>query len=237
MEKNKTSNYLKYAIGEIVLVVIGILIALQINNWNEDRKAKKMANTNFFNLLTSLQQDSIAAQRTLKYNAIGLEALRKIIPLEINESLLELNQEELNTYLYQLSLSSRSFIPNSGIYNLLTSSNGFDLIKSDKIKSLLINLYDYKYKSYEITDTPIDEKFQQQLGSIMKEKMGWVVEYTPELSTVQSASPERFETYYLELSSESRDIFSMLSFNVNVLNQIQESINELLFLIRDEINK
>ena len=38
--ENKTSKYLKYAIGEIVLVVIGILIALQINNWNEDRKAR-----------------------------------------------------------------------------------------------------------------------------------------------------------------------------------------------------
>jgi len=38
MEKNKTGKYLKYAIGEIILVVIGILIALQINNWNEKRK-------------------------------------------------------------------------------------------------------------------------------------------------------------------------------------------------------
>ena len=36
--ENKTSKYFKYAIGEIVLVVIGILIALQINNWNENRK-------------------------------------------------------------------------------------------------------------------------------------------------------------------------------------------------------
>ena len=38
--ENNTSKYLKYAIGEIVLVVIGILIALQINNWNEDHKLK-----------------------------------------------------------------------------------------------------------------------------------------------------------------------------------------------------
>jgi hypothetical protein len=38
MVAGKTSKYLKYAIGEIILVVIGILIALQINNWNEDRK-------------------------------------------------------------------------------------------------------------------------------------------------------------------------------------------------------
>ncbi|NNF86407.1 MAG: hypothetical protein HKO48_02830, partial [Nitrosopumilus sp.] len=40
METGKTSKYLKYAIGEIILVVIGILIALQINNWNENRKAE-----------------------------------------------------------------------------------------------------------------------------------------------------------------------------------------------------
>ena len=40
MSKNKTSKYLKYAIGEILLVVIGILIALQINNWNQNRISK-----------------------------------------------------------------------------------------------------------------------------------------------------------------------------------------------------
>lgn len=41
MEKNKTGKYLKYAIGEIILVVIGILIALQINNWNQNQQLKK----------------------------------------------------------------------------------------------------------------------------------------------------------------------------------------------------
>ena len=46
MEKNKNGKYLKYAIGEILLVVIGILIALQINNWNELRKLKIIENRN-----------------------------------------------------------------------------------------------------------------------------------------------------------------------------------------------
>jgi len=41
METGKTSKYLKYAIGEIILVVIGILIALQINNWNEFNKERE----------------------------------------------------------------------------------------------------------------------------------------------------------------------------------------------------
>ena len=42
MEKNKSGKYLKYAIGEIILVVIGIMIALTINNWNQDRQLKKV---------------------------------------------------------------------------------------------------------------------------------------------------------------------------------------------------
>jgi len=43
--ENKTRKYLKYAIGEIALVVIGILIALQINNWNEGRKLQGIKKT------------------------------------------------------------------------------------------------------------------------------------------------------------------------------------------------
>lgn len=51
--KNQTGKYLKYAIGEIVLVVIGILIALSINNWNEDKKQNKTEKT----LVVSLQKE------------------------------------------------------------------------------------------------------------------------------------------------------------------------------------
>ena len=55
--ENKTSKYFKYAIGEIILVVIGILIALQINNWNEDRKIRKAEKELFQNILTDLRFD------------------------------------------------------------------------------------------------------------------------------------------------------------------------------------
>ena len=55
MGKNKTGKYFKYAIGEIVLVVIGILIALQINNWNENRKEKNQSIFYHQQLINDLQ--------------------------------------------------------------------------------------------------------------------------------------------------------------------------------------
>ena len=55
--EGKTGKYLKYAIGEILLVVIGILIALSINNWNEERKKDKIEINILQELLSTLESD------------------------------------------------------------------------------------------------------------------------------------------------------------------------------------
>ncbi|MBO3118022.1 hypothetical protein J4050_14790 [Winogradskyella sp. DF17] len=59
METGKTTKYFKYAIGEIILVVIGILIALGINNWNENRKSKLVEKDVLNNIYENLGVDSI----------------------------------------------------------------------------------------------------------------------------------------------------------------------------------
>ena len=56
LSKGKTGKYFKYAIGEIVLVVIGILIALQINNWNENRKVQEQETRVYLELKSDLLQ-------------------------------------------------------------------------------------------------------------------------------------------------------------------------------------
>ena len=66
ISENKMGKYFKYAIGEILLVVIGILIALQINNWNENRKARLTEVTKLNKLLEDLKLDSIAFDSNLK---------------------------------------------------------------------------------------------------------------------------------------------------------------------------
>ena len=65
--ENRFNKYLLYAIGEIVLVVIGILIALQINNWNENRKNSIKINDALKALRYDLVKDSILIKRHLNF--------------------------------------------------------------------------------------------------------------------------------------------------------------------------
>ncbi len=86
METGKTGKpalpagrYFKYAIGEIILVVIGILIALQINNWNENRKAKAQEVSSMKEIIENLKYDIVRCQNNTKTNALrvkGLDSLR-----------------------------------------------------------------------------------------------------------------------------------------------------------------
>ena len=75
METGKTSKYLKYALGEIILVVIGILIALQLNTWNENRKDRNLEKEFLIGLQKTLRLD---LDRNLKSQKINKEALNSM---------------------------------------------------------------------------------------------------------------------------------------------------------------
>ena len=76
LNEGKTSKYFKYAIGEIVLVVIGILIALQINNLNEQSKKKNLKNEYRSSLITDYTKDTIQLNNRLNRNRERLTLLR-----------------------------------------------------------------------------------------------------------------------------------------------------------------
>jgi hypothetical protein len=66
--ENKTGKYFKYAIGEIVLVVIGILIALSINNWNESRKIENRKQVLVLNLIEDFKENKILLESAINYS-------------------------------------------------------------------------------------------------------------------------------------------------------------------------
>lgn len=65
MSQNKVKRYTLYAIGEVFLVVIGIYIAIQFNNWNEGKKNQKLVKTNIGILIETLKEDSIYYRESL----------------------------------------------------------------------------------------------------------------------------------------------------------------------------
>ena len=79
MKENKTSRYFKYALGEIVLVVIGILIALQINNWNENRKSEVEETKILSSLLEDLKTAKINCQAQLDIELKNIKTYEKVL--------------------------------------------------------------------------------------------------------------------------------------------------------------
>jgi hypothetical protein len=133
--ENKTSKYFKYAIGEIVLVVIGILIALQINNWNEGRLEKEKEKVIVANLHTEFKE-----------NLKDLDSIQRRLNTAIGacDIIFNLFKEDVSTYntksidsLISLSLTSPSWKPSEFVLNDLQNSGGLSKLNSSELKQLL----------------------------------------------------------------------------------------------------
>ncbi|RRQ48124.1 hypothetical protein DZC72_10375 [Maribacter algicola] len=142
LEEGKTSKYLKYAIGEIVLVVIGILIALQINNWNEERKSKNLEISYLKNLKEDVKSDSLYFERSWFTN-VGkkIEGLTKaknyyldgIVPLDTISF--------INDISYGGIYGIGTITPNSRTYKELVSTGNISLITNQDIREQIVDYY------------------------------------------------------------------------------------------------
>ncbi len=81
MNKGKVKSYLLYSSGEIILVVIGILIALQINNWNEENKDKQLEEITYCKLLEDVSQDELQLKNLVNDNVQRLKSNKEMIRL------------------------------------------------------------------------------------------------------------------------------------------------------------
>ena len=146
-EKNKTGKYIKYAIGEIVLVVIGILIALQINNWNQTQKSHKFENELLAELRQSIIYDYSSIERVLNGNQRSKSSCKTILThfdqkLPYHDSL---NQHFWKAnWWWQLNLRQTAF-ENAKSY-------GLHFIKSDSLRLLLTHIYGNDSEFMDDTD-------------------------------------------------------------------------------------
>jgi hypothetical protein len=138
MEKNKTGKYLKYAIGEIVLVVIGILIALSINNWNENRKDEKRIDAFVQKLKTQTENNITKIENNIqKFDSNYQTSIRLISIIGTDattnidakiDSLVDANSDD-----YHLNLDLNVVIEGR-------ENGDIALLKSDILRRVLYNL-------------------------------------------------------------------------------------------------
>ena len=137
LTENKFSKYLLYAIGEIVLVVIGILIALSINNWNENRKNKLTESEYYCKLLADFELDRKNIAVLYEESKHKIEISKRLL-LELNNK----NKDKsylLNNYLQ--GLRTNAFVPSKVAITDLISSGRLLLLTNDSIKNNLIRYY------------------------------------------------------------------------------------------------
>lgn len=234
LSQNRVTRYLIYALGEIILVVIGILIALSINNWNENRKSENYE-------LLLLQEIDIAIQsdmalidgqfirRTLRKDS-AVQALKDLV---INEG--AANDETIIKLILQTgeSFSERY---TSGPYEAL-KSNGLDKIKNDSLRALLVKSYDERLPARMefieffngVYREAIAEAKRSLIGSRVIDRNGQavIIEYLKIENTLQNPMlhdllhhEEMKAAHSLQRLDEMKEILS------NMSTHIQEQLKE-----------
>lgn len=238
LSEGKIAQYIKYAIGEITLVVIGILIALQINNWNQAKNDTK-----------ALHEYLVKIKSHTKEDLLQLDTLivsrRKVADVckEARMSILNKTEEE-NLLLFMISglaFAEYYFKPNTGGYQALKNSNYFGKINNTKLDSLLA-----KYHS-KINDIAENEKgynehtvYQENYISTQFDRsIILAAAFMPRDSILKTATPQsEFDEAFKEYTAMPayRNVVSLAAFQIDAMVKQYKDLSNLGDLVIKEID-
>ena len=144
--ENKTGKYIKYAVGEIVLVVIGILIALQINNWNENRKAEIEERDILQKLQLNLRDDINVFQYQLNFKNNMIDSYKQCLDI-LSEETVATKEEFMNHFSSILQVGSVKL--NMTTFNNLQTTGQIRLIKSNELADNIVSYYNTDYTLWQ----------------------------------------------------------------------------------------
>ena len=142
-DDNKPLKYMRYALGEIVLVVIGILIALSINNWNESRKEKALEKKVLVELKKSLENN---------YNEMLQDSLRRVNWNRSSDIIINVLHEKaeysdsLNIHFHNARLPGTNLSLSTAGYEGLKNV-GYNIISSDFLRNSIVELFEISQKN------------------------------------------------------------------------------------------
>lgn len=201
LKDKKISKYLLYAIGEIFLVVIGILIALQINNWNNRRIERQEELKTYQNLKQQVAEDRGELVEMQGFNQINMSQLEKA-----NELISTQNRQAIDTLALLIMMMSyySDFYGTGNIYETLVNSGDIKLIQNDEIPARiksLENTYNFINRMEDIQWSIIIEELSPELKGVLNFTAFERREPNPILKPDKLYSPEIqniiFEVRYL----------------------------------------
>ncbi|HKK39704.1 MAG TPA: DUF6090 family protein [Cryomorphaceae bacterium] len=159
VKENRAWNYLLYSIGEIVLVVVGILIALQINIANENRKSRNIEKTYLENIKSDLAQNLISLQLFASERVRSIQTTDSILTYFNTEKALDLvafNRHCVNVMVWLPT------VQHDNTYQELLNSGNLSIISNKEIKEYLQNIQT-KFKKVAFTEGEMQQDFEQYL--------------------------------------------------------------------------
>ncbi|GGG55882.1 DUF6090 family protein [Bizionia arctica] len=229
MEQNKTGKYLKYAIGEIILVVIGILIALQINNWNEKRLKQEQLISVYERTLTDIENDIQELTTNLEYYN-GIEYIFKKV---INDS--------ITPDLFDVGLSR--MLTTFGVATSLNMT-GVNQLKTLNVKdSLSLEIIDVYANMEILLINGFEKRINQESEDLIykfRDNYSWYPEYMGK-TIMQDNSSKELQDYFLYNSEYRHRVISsyQLIYNnyVRMLNGMIPALKEITEELKIKLEK
>ena len=141
-DDNKPMKYVRYAIGEIVLVVVGILIALQINNWNNSNQRNDLKSVYLQRLINDIKKDT----SNISYVISELELNQKSIRALVSKMNIDSDIEELDTLFhnfFERGWIISEFVPTSNTYTDLSQTGNMNIFKNTELIDEIIQYYSF----------------------------------------------------------------------------------------------
>ena len=135
-DDNRPLKYMRYAIGEIALVVIGILIALQINNWNQNQLNHKKEITILKALKKEFKENSIRYTKTIRKQELVISNSRTLL-LCLEKKDLNFKRDSIGFFIGAGAFNFYRTEPIVGTYEALNGSGDINLIQNELLKSKL----------------------------------------------------------------------------------------------------
>jgi hypothetical protein len=164
IREGKIGNYIKYAVGEIVLVVIGILIALQFNTFHEIHIDKKAERYYLSQMKMDLVTDSLFLFQELTNFENKLPVIRSFLAEIQKENNKERFNEAFRSYINNI-LEPLSFLSKSSTYSEMESSGQLGIIRDNELRNRIVTLYNNLEKTENFYQT--NYEFMQPIDAVL----------------------------------------------------------------------